>query len=163
MKTCPTLHPSPKIPANLRARVNIPRLLRWNPDADANARRTCSKDVVDRLALPRALHPTLAALPPPARTVRTTAGASARHDADGTGEAALSVTTHRHRSSSSSGSSKDSPLISCVSTPTRRMVKKIKRGEYTDFDKLLSPTDDAVPGQAKKSRKTKRQVFDLQI
>ena len=45
------------------------------------------------------------------------------------------------------------------------MVKKIKRGEYTDFNKLLSPTDDALPGQAvalKKSRKTKRQVFDLQ-
>ena len=45
------------------------------------------------------------------------------------------------------------------------MVKKIKRGEYTDFDKWLSPTDDAVPGQAvapKKSCKTKRQVCDLQ-
>ena len=45
------------------------------------------------------------------------------------------------------------------------MVKKIKRGEYTDFDKWLSPTDDAVPGQAvapKKSRKTKRQICDLQ-
>ncbi|KAL5510646.1 hypothetical protein EMCRGX_G006225 [Ephydatia muelleri] len=72
---------------------------------------------------------------------------------------------HRHRSSSSSTSSTDSPLISCVSTPARRMVKKIKRGEYTDFDTLLSPTDDAVPGQAvapKKSRKTKRQVCDLQ-
>ena len=38
---------------------------------------------------------------------------------------------------------------------------KIKRGEYTDFDKWLSPTDDAVPGQAvapKKSRKTKRDL-----
>eukprot|EP00731_Ephydatia_muelleri_P032903 Em0024g447a len=72
---------------------------------------------------------------------------------------------YRHRSSSSSGSSTDSPLISCVSTPARRTVKKIKRGEYTDFDKLLSPTDDAVPGQAvapKKSRKTKRQVCNLQ-
>ena len=99
-KTCPTLHPSPKIPANLRARVqqpsptsrpNLPRLLRWNPDADANARHTGSKDVVDQLALPRALHTTLAALPPPARTVRTTADASARHD--GTEKAALSVTT----------------------------------------------------------------------
>ena len=70
-----------------------------------------------------------------------------------------------HRNSSSSGSSTDSPLISCVSTPARRMVKKIKRGEYTDFDKWLSPTDDAVPGQAvapKKSRKTKRQICDLQ-
>ena len=99
-KTCPTLHPSPKIPANLRARVqqpsatsrpNLPRVLRWNPDADANARHTGSKDVVDQLALPRALHPTLAALLPPARTVRTTADASAHHD--GTGKAALSVTT----------------------------------------------------------------------
>ena len=42
--------------------------------------------------------------------------------------------------------------------------RKAHRGEYSDFDKLLSPTDDAVPGQAvalKKSRKTKRQVFDL--
>ena len=88
-KTCPTLHPSPKIPANLRARVqqpsptsrpNLPRVLRWNPDANANARHTGG-------------------------------------------------------------------------------------GEYTDFDKLLSPTDDALPGQAvapKKSRKTKRQVCDLQ-
>ena len=88
-KTCPTLHPSPKIPANLRARVqqpsptsrpNLPRVLRWNPDADANARLTGG-------------------------------------------------------------------------------------GEYTDFDKWLSPTDDALPGQAvapKKSRKTKRQVCDLQ-
>ena len=75
--------------ANLRARVqqpsqtsrpNLPRILRWNPDADANERRTGSKDVVDRLALPRVLHLTLAALPPPAWTVRTTAGASACHD-----------------------------------------------------------------------------------
>ena len=64
---------------NNRARRRGRRLLRWNPDADANARRTGSKDVVDQLALPRALHPTLAALPPPARTVRTTADASARH------------------------------------------------------------------------------------
>ena len=43
------------------------------------------------------------------------------------------------------------------------MVKKIS--EYTDFDRLLSPTDDAGPGQAvapKKSRKAKRQVCDLQ-
>ena len=72
---------------------------------------------------------------------------------------------HPHRSSSSSGSSTDSPLICCVSTPARRIVKKIKRGEYTDFDRLLSPTDDAVPEQAvapEKSCKTKRQVCDLQ-
>ena len=166
------LHPSPKIPANLRARVqqpsptlrpNLPCLLRWNPDADANARHTGSKDVVNQLALLRALHPTLAALPPPARTVRTTADASARHA--GTEKAALSVTTGTAAPCSSSGSSTDSPLISCVSTPARRMVKKIKRGEYTDFDTLLSPTDDAVPGQAvapKKCRKTKRQVCNLQ-
>ena len=49
--------------------------------------------------------------------------------------------------------------------PRRRRKRKAHRGEYTDFDKLLSPTDDAVPWQAvalKKSRKTKRQVFDLQ-
>ena len=49
--------------------------------------------------------------------------------------------------------------------PRRRRKRKANRGEYSDFDKLLSPTDDAVPGQAvapKKSRKTKRQVFDLQ-
>eukprot|EP00731_Ephydatia_muelleri_P028758 Em0020g402a len=72
---------------------------------------------------------------------------------------------HPHRSSNSSGSSTDSPLICCVSTPARRIVKKIKRGEYTDFDRLLSPTDDAVPEQAvapEKSCKTKRQVCDLQ-
>ena len=46
----------------------------------------------------------------------------------------------------------------------RWMVKKIKRGGYTDFDKLLPPTDDTVPGQAvvpKKSHKYKRQVCDL--
>ena len=49
--------------------------------------------------------------------------------------------------------------------PRRRRKRKAHRGEYSDFDKLLSPTDDAVPEQAvalKKSRKTKRQVFDLQ-
>ena len=49
--------------------------------------------------------------------------------------------------------------------PRRRRKRKAHRGEYTDFDKLLSPTDDALPGQAvapKKSRKTKRQVCDLQ-
>ncbi|KAL5510641.1 hypothetical protein EMCRGX_G006218 [Ephydatia muelleri] len=133
-ETCTVLHPSPKIPANLRARVqqpsptlrpNLPCLLRWNPDADANARHTGSKDVVNQLALLRALHPTLAALPPPARTVRTTADASARHA--GTEKAALSVTTGTAAPCSSSGSSTDSPLISCVSTPARGMVKKIKR------------------------------------
>ena len=42
--------------------------------------------------------------------------------------------------------------------PRRRRKRKAHRGEYTDFDKLLSLTDDALPGQAvapKKSRKTK--------
>ena len=77
----------------------------------------------------------------------------------------LSSRHHRYHSSSSSGSSTDSSLISCVPTPARRMVKKIKRGEYADFDKLLiSPTDDAMPGQAvvpKKSRKAKQKVCDL--
>ena len=49
--------------------------------------------------------------------------------------------------------------------PRRRRKRKAHSGEYTDFDKWLSPTDDAVPGQAvapKKSRKTKRQVFNLE-
>ena len=49
--------------------------------------------------------------------------------------------------------------------PRRRHKRKAHRGEYSDFDKWLSPTDDAVPGQAvapKKCRKTKRLVFDLQ-
>ena len=49
--------------------------------------------------------------------------------------------------------------------PRRRRKRKAHRGEYNDFDKWLSPTDDAVPGQAvapKKSRKTKSQVFNLE-
>eukprot|EP00731_Ephydatia_muelleri_P032824 Em0024g368a len=49
--------------------------------------------------------------------------------------------------------------------PRRRRKRKAHRGEYTDFDKWLSPMDDALPGQAvapKKSRMTKRQVCDLQ-
>ena len=49
--------------------------------------------------------------------------------------------------------------------PRRRRKRKAHRGEYNDFDKWLSPTDDAVPGQAvapKKSCKTKRQVFNLE-
>ena len=41
----------------------------------------------------------------------------------------------------------------------------IRPCEYNDFDKWLSPTDDAMPGEAvapKKSCKTKRQVFNLE-
>eukprot|EP00731_Ephydatia_muelleri_P032905 Em0024g449a len=166
--TCPTLHPSPKIPANLRARVqqpsptsrpNLPRLLRWNPDADSNARHT---------GLTRRRRSTSSS----SGSSSDSSSSSTSSSSDGSDHCrrkrssrrhgkSRSKRHHRHRSSSSSVSSTDSPLISCVSTPARWVLKKIKRGQYTDFDKWLSPTDDAVPGP-KKSRKTKRQVCDLQ-
>ena len=146
------------------SRPNLPRLLRWNPDADANRKRKAH------------------GLKRRRRSTSSSSGSSSDSSSSSTSSSngsdhrrrkrssrrhgkSRSKRHHRHRSSISSGSSTDSPLISCVSTPARRMVKKIKRGEYTDFDTLLSPTDDAVPEQAvvpKKSRKTKRQVFDLQ-
>ena len=40
----------------------------------------------------------------------------------------------------------------------------IKRGEYANFNELLSPSGETVPGQAvthKKNRKAQRQVCDL--
>ena len=46
-----------------------------------------------------------------------------------------------------------------MSTPARRIVKKIKRGEYVNFDKLLPPTEDAVPGQAVRGAQKESQGF----
>ena len=141
---------------------NVPLLPRWNPDADANARHTNSKD--GRRSTSSS-----------SSASSNSSSSSSSSSSDGSDHRKRHSTRrhrksrskrhHRHRTSSSSGSSTDSPLISCVSTPARRIVKKIKRGEYANFDRLLPPTEDAVPGQAvapKKSRKaSKRQVCDL--
>ena len=54
-----------------------------------------------------------------------------------------------------------SPFISCAPTPNRREIRKIKRGKYVLFDKLLTPLDDGQMGQAAKKGCTKRQVSDL--
>ncbi|KAL5486695.1 hypothetical protein EMCRGX_G019209 [Ephydatia muelleri] len=54
-----------------------------------------------------------------------------------------------------------SPFISCAPTPNRREIRKIKRGKYVLFDKLLPPLDDGQMGQAAKKGCTKRQVSDL--
>ena len=40
-----------------------------------------------------------------------------------------------------------SPFISCVPTPDKRAIRKIKKGKYVLFDKLLPPLDDGQVGQ----------------
>ena len=49
-----------------------------------------------------------------------------------------------------------------VPTPSRREVKRIKKGKYAHFDKLLSPIDDpfSLP-VGKRKGKDRRQVCDL--
>ncbi|KAL5484652.1 hypothetical protein EMCRGX_G021183 [Ephydatia muelleri] len=54
-----------------------------------------------------------------------------------------------------------SPYISCVPTPDKRAIRKIKKGKYVLFDKLLPPLDDGQVGQAAKKGTTRRQVSDL--
>ena len=51
-----------------------------------------------------------------------------------------------------------SPFISCVPTPDKRAIRKIKKGKYVLFDKLLSSLDDRQVGQAAKKGTTRRQV-----
>ena len=146
MKTCPTLHPSPKIPSSEGAIT----------EPDVEAEPPPPPEVEPRRRRKRKAH----VLKRRRRSTSSSSGSSSDSSSSSTSSSdgsdhrrrkrssrrhgkSRSKRHHRHRSSISSGSSTDSPLISCVSTPARRMVKKIKRGEYTDFDKLLSPTDGA--------------------
>eukprot|EP00731_Ephydatia_muelleri_P017504 Em0010g602a len=56
----------------------------------------------------------------------------------------------------------NAPFIMMVPTPSKREVKKIKRGKYAHFDKLLSPIDDpsSLPA-GKRKGKDRCQVSDL--
>ena len=68
----------------------------------------------------------------------------------------------RHRSRSTHCHGFPQALASpCAPTPNRREIRKIKRGKYVLFDKLLPPLDDGQMGQAAKKGCTKRQVSDL--
>ena len=67
-----------------------------------------------------------------------------------------------HHSKSRDRSSLNAPFTTMVPTPSRREVKRIKKGKYAHFDKLLSPTDDpfSLP-VGKRKGKDRRQVRDL--
>ena len=73
---------------------------------------------------------------------------------------------HHHRRRRSSTFS-DPPFISCSATPAKYLLKRIRRGKFVTFDKLLLPVLDEtlVVGQAAKrtrdSRSAKRRVVDL--
>ena len=54
-----------------------------------------------------------------------------------------------------------SPLISCVPTPDKRAIRKIRKGKYVIFDTLLPPLDDGQVGQAAKKGTNRRQVTNL--
>ena len=54
-----------------------------------------------------------------------------------------------------------SPFISCVPTPDKRAIRKIRKGKYVIFDTLLPPLDDGQVGQAAKKGTNRRQVTDL--
>ena len=57
----------------------------------------------------------------------------------------------------------DAPFTAMVPTPSRREVRKIKKGKYARFDKLFSPVDDllTVAGGKQQKKKNTRQVCDL--
>ncbi|KAL5463980.1 hypothetical protein EMCRGX_G032933 [Ephydatia muelleri] len=67
-----------------------------------------------------------------------------------------------HHSKSRDRSSLNAPFTTMVPTPSRREVKRIKKGKYAHFDKLLSPIDDlfSLP-VGKRKGKDRRQVCDL--
>ena len=56
----------------------------------------------------------------------------------------------------------NAPFITMVPTPSKREGKRIKRGKYAHFDKLLSPIDDpsSLPA-GKRKGKDRCQVSDL--
>ena len=67
-----------------------------------------------------------------------------------------------HHSKSRDRSSLNAPFTTMVPTPSRREAKRIKKGKYAHFDKLLSPIDDpfSLP-VGKRKGKDRRQVCDL--
>ena len=75
----------------------------------------------------------------------------------------------RRRRSSSLESFSDPPFTSCSATPAKYLIKRIRRGKFVAFDKLLLPVIDETlavhAGQAaKRSRdysSAKRRVIDL--
>ena len=74
---------------------------------------------------------------------------------------------HKRRRSSSLEAFSDPPFISCSATPAKYLLKRIRRGKFVTFDKLLLPVLDETlaVGQAAKrtrdSRSAKRRVVDL--
>ncbi|KAL5488979.1 hypothetical protein EMCRGX_G018014 [Ephydatia muelleri] len=71
---------------------------------------------------------------------------------------------HHHRRRRSSTAFSDPPFISCSATPAKYLLKRIRRGKFVTFDKLLLPVLDEtlVVGQAaKRTRSAKRHVVDL--
>ena len=74
---------------------------------------------------------------------------------------------HRRRRSSSLEAFSDPLFISCSATPAKYLLKRIRRGKFVAFDKLLLPVLDETlaVGQAAKrtrdSRSAKRRVVDL--
>ena len=74
---------------------------------------------------------------------------------------------HKRRRSSSLEAFSDPPFFSCSATPAKYLLKRIRRGKFVAFDKLLLPVLDETlaVGQAAKrtrdSRSAKRRVVDL--
>ena len=67
-----------------------------------------------------------------------------------------------HHSKSRDRSCLNAPFTTMVPTPSRREVKRIKKGKYAHFDKLLSPIDDLSSlSVGKRKGKDRRQVCDL--
>ena len=61
---------------------------------------------------------------------------------------------HKRHSMSQDSSFLNAPLTTMVPTPSRREVRRIKRGKYAHFEKLLSPLDDpsASPAGSRRAR-----------
>ena len=74
---------------------------------------------------------------------------------------------HYYTSSSDSSPSRHLSGVSCAPPVPRKLVHRIRRGKYVNFDKLLTPPDTppfAIPTRHKKQRrqsKERRQVTDL--
>ena len=63
---------------------------------------------------------------------------------------------HRRHGHSQRESHSPTPFVSCAPPPHNRIISKIRRGKYIDFDYLLPAVDDIVPVQAAQPPVAKR-------
>ena len=97
------------------------------------------------------------------RSSSSSSSESSNSDARGKKRKSKRHKRNKRHSKSRDSSFLNAPFTTIVPTPSRREVRRIKRGKYAHFEKLLSPLDDlpSLPGGKQKISKYMRQVCDL--